>query len=317
MGFAKFVVVFYLGCFAAYGDDHILSRVRRIIGGRELADGEAPYLAFVAAFGTSGGRMKRSIFRSSNSFNRDPTSPENPFNDPEVFCTGTLVNDQWALTAAHCFDGSTTSGVSLRDPSVWRLKLGTPLLSRTAGRSSRLEKSWLSRIFGFKKISNPMFVEIDRIEIHPDYTVDSFARDDVAVVRLREPVSFGPFINNIQLNMDDSYPPDDTLCRAQGWGCTEKDGGRSDVARTVDLPIFDTAECATVVDTEYALCAGYIDMNRGVCSGDSGGPLLCNRNGQLVQVGVTSLSNTADPGNFPGVFLRVSKYINWIRGITE
>lgn len=43
-------------------------------------------------------------------------------------------------------------------------------LQRTAGRSSRLEKSWLSRIFGFKKISNPMFVEIDRIEIHPDYT---------------------------------------------------------------------------------------------------------------------------------------------------
>ena len=52
--------------------------------------------------------------------------------------------------------------------------------------------------------------------------MDSFARDDVAVVRLRESVSFGPYINNIQLNMDDSYPPDDTLCRAQGWGCTEK-----------------------------------------------------------------------------------------------
>lgn len=52
--------------------------------------------------------------------------------------------------------------------------------------------------------------------------MDSSAKDDVAVVRLREPVSFGPFINNIQLNMDDSYPPDDTLCRAQGWGCTEK-----------------------------------------------------------------------------------------------
>ena len=51
-----------------------------------------------------------------------------------------------------------------------------------------------------------------------------------------------------------------------GFFSCNKDGGRSDVARTVDLPIFDTAECATLVDTEYALCAGYIGRNRGVCS---------------------------------------------------
>lgn len=53
---------------------------------------------------------------------------------------------------------------------------------------------------------------------------DSFAKDDIALVRLRDPVSFGPYVNKIELNTDDNYPPDGKVCFTQGWGCTSNNG---------------------------------------------------------------------------------------------
>lgn len=294
------------------GDDHVLSRVRRIIGGTPLSDGEAPYLTFVFTDGTS--RSKRSIFRWSSFRDPQTTDPPGNFDDPKAFCTGSFVNEQWALTAAHCFDG-TTSGVSLSDPSVWRLKLGTASLRKTRGNSKRFP--WFNQRFRKTNAHSPQYVEIDRIIRHPDYTEDSLAKDDIAVVRLREPVDFGPYVRNIEFNTDSDYPPDGTECFTQGWGCTTNDGPVSRVARTVDLPIYDSADCSTVVDMDYGLCAGYFNENKGVCSGDSGGPLICERDGNFVQVGVTSLANKDDPGNAPAIFVRVSKYINWIQSIVS
>lgn len=304
------IFVLCLGCFSAYGDDRVLSRVRRIIGGTPLADGEAPYLTFVLTDGTS--RSKRSIFWSSFPWTTDP--PGN-YDDPEAFCTGSLVNEQWALTAAHCFDG-TTSGVSLNDPSVWKLKLGTVSLRKTKGKGNRF--SWFNKQRFYRKTNaqSPQYVAVDRIVRHPDYTEASLSKDDIALVRLREPVVFDAYVSNIELNSDSNYPPDGTECFTQGWGCTKNDGPASRVARTVDIPIYDSEDCSNVVDIKYGFCAGFFDENKGVCSGDSGGPLICERDGNLLQVGITSLANNVDPGNYPAIFVRVSKYIEWIRSIT-
>lgn len=53
---------------------------------------------------------------------------------------------------------------------------------------------------------------------------DSVAKDDIALLRLRDPVSFGPYVNNIELNTDANFPPDGEDCFAQGWGCTSNNG---------------------------------------------------------------------------------------------
>lgn len=48
--------------------------------------------------------------------------------------------------------------------------------------------------------------------------------------------------------------------------CLIVDGPVSRVARTVDLPIYDSEDCSNVVDINYGLCAGYFNKNKGVCS---------------------------------------------------
>jgi secreted trypsin-like serine protease len=66
--------------------------------------------------------------------------------------------------------------------------------------------------------------------------------------------------------------------------------------------------------TEFAhLCAGWPEGGKDGCQGDSGGPLICaDEENQPVLVGVTSWGfGCAEPGH-PGVWARVSSYVDWI-----
>ena len=59
----------------------------------------------------------------------------------------------------------------------------------------------------------------------------------------------------------------------------------------------------------------YVEGGIDTCQGDSGGPLVCQENSTapFVLQGVTSFGiGCAEPG-YPGVYTRVSKYVNWIQ----
>ena len=62
------------------------------------------------------------------------------------------------------------------------------------------------------------------------------------------------------------------------------------------------------------ICAGYPWVGgKGPCNGDSGGPFVCNDDGNAVIAGVVSWGiDCADP-NYPGVYARVTTVFSWIQ----
>lgn len=75
--------------------------------------------------------------------------------------------------------------------------------------------------------------------------------------------------------------------------------------------------CQRLYRREYSvpemLCAGHMSGGRDTCQGDSGGPLAQRSNGQYVLIGITSFGRGCARANTPGVYTRVSNYVDWIQ----
>lgn len=100
----------------------------------------------------------------------------------------------------------------------------------------------------------------------------------------------------------------------------------SDNLLKVDLNIFENNECKNLFQADRRLsegivteqlCAGVPGQVKDTCLGDSGGPLqVILPENPCVQyiVGITSFGKYCG-GKAPGVYTRVSSYIDWIENI--
>ena len=62
------------------------------------------------------------------------------------------------------------------------------------------------------------------------------------------------------------------------------------------------------------ICAGYRGLGgKDSCTGDSGGPLICNHGNKAVLVGVVSWGRRCAEPNHPGVYSRVTHVLDWIK----
>lgn len=118
-------------------------------------------------------------------------------------------------------------------------------------------------------------------------------------------------------------PPESKLV-ALGYGHKEFAGTNSNVLQKVNITLFENEECDIFYKdqtktpegiTVKQICAGDYSSTRDTCQGDSGGPLLAiMKNGyqNIPQVlGLTSYGS-ACAGGIPGVYTRISEYIDWI-----
>lgn len=101
------------------------------------------------------------------------------------------------------------------------------------------------------------------------------------------------------------------------------DGPSSAWLQEVIVPIVDNQQCERAYGNTRALidnriiCAGFARGGKDACQGDSGGPLMLGTNEKThlryYQVGVVSYGlKCAEPG-YPGVYTRITSFLDWIQ----
>ncbi|CAG2225275.1 unnamed protein product [Mytilus edulis] len=93
------------------------------------------------------------------------------------------------------------------------------------------------------------------------------------------------------------------------------DGPGTRLLNEVDVPIMDSNRCKYYLgNVIYGsnICAGYNQGGRDACQGDSGGPLVCKKDSVYKITGVVSWGYGCAKRHAPGVYTRVSSFIDWI-----
>ncbi|KAK9407920.1 anionic trypsin-1-like [Crotalus adamanteus] len=193
------------------------------------------------------------------------------------FCGGSLINEQWVVSAAHCYK------------SRMDVRLG----------EYNIEENEES-----EQVKKPA-----KIIVHQDY--NSWLLDnDIMLIKLESPVTIDASVSPIPLS--NGCPAVGTNCLISGWGNTLSNGVNYPAfLQCLNAPILSDEECNAAYPgqiTPNMVCVGYLEGGKDSCQGDSGGPVVCNgRLEGIVSWGI----GCALPG-YPGVYTKICRYINWI-----
>lgn len=205
-------------------------------------------------------------------------------------CAGAIVSDQWILTVAHCVDGLTPAQVAVYT--------GVTQINSGAAR-----------------------IPVANVLVHPQWNPVTFL-NDIALIQLAVPVSFGPGQRAIALpdGIDpNTWPNAGTPASIAGWGATTNGGLASTTLQQAQLQILTgpgDGICGAYGAQFNALaqiCAGTPGGGVDACQGDSGGALVVDVDGTATVSGLVSTGIECALPAYPGQYTRVTSYLDWLR----
>ncbi|KAG8178206.1 hypothetical protein JTE90_026974 [Oedothorax gibbosus] len=224
------------------------------------------------------------------------------FGVENFLCGAAIVNEYHLVTAAHCFIGR---GGARPQPSRFTVRVGSTIVKE--GTMHLMES----------------------IIIHPDYRPQQHY-NDIAVIRLREPVVFeGGRVRAICLPMSADIRRrrlEGRNVTVAGWGDQDFGGKRDPVLREVTIQVVNVSACDKSYEevrgstlprgvTRQFLCAGVPEGGKDACQRDSGGPLMLLEKGVWMLVGVVSFGYQCARAGYPGVYTRVTEYLDWLEEV--
>ncbi|GAB1606841.1 MAM and LDL-receptor class A domain-containing protein 2-like [Argonauta hians] len=205
------------------------------------------------------GTRKLSLFEPSIRHGHNALEGEWPwaaqlYRSGRFMCSSTIIGRHYVLTAAHCI-GSLYYSFEVR--------------------------------VGNTKLSEGQTYKVSRVSIHSNY--GSYVKGyDIALLYVESGINMTDFVQPACLAKERPSLADE--CFVVGWGRTENNQLAS-VLQEIKVKLVNYADCKRHYPsmTDKVICANTKDIYQPICSGDSGGPLLChNQQGKWTVAGVTS-----------------------------
>lgn len=140
-----------------------------------------------------------------------------------------------------------------------------------------------------------------------------------ALLKLTKPIKFNDKIHSLCLSTDASKLS--SMALVSGYGMNHENfsiAERPEVLQAAQIPVWENQDCQEkyskikrgIQISQRQICAG---GRNGVdsCYSDSGSPLIDTKSGELI--GIVSNGIGCGRDGIPGIYIRISKFIEWIK----
>ncbi|XP_054161248.1 plasma kallikrein-like [Oppia nitens] len=255
-------------CFEWHKSNDLMSNV---VNGRDVQPGEYPYVVYIEIW------VRLSKWGGTDGQNE---------------CTGSILNQHWILSAAHCY--SNLAGID-----YYKVFAGT------------IDKSKLGTDYG-----------VEEVILHPKFERTPRNPYDVALIRVKTPMVFNVGDNGYAYRQLNSIclPPIDHMVTEYELALIVGFGRINDTYVSTNRLQTGLVRISTQNLTDPNIINAYQYPYPGgahICFGDSGGPLLQYVNGRAVLIGVSIWGDIGENICSPNhrvwtAFVKVSAVLDWI-----